>query len=228
MPRIESDARAYASTAWVRLLNTSGKGAVRFTLDGSEPGRASPLYTKPLELRKSTILKAACFWPDGRFSEPLVARFEIGFADVSPRPGPTSPGVVGDFFKGKFDKVPNFDDLKPSRSFVLAEFGLGEPNPSEETYAIRLSGVIDIPQDGVYRFWTGSDDGSTLHIGNLRVVDNDGLHAYTEVHGDIALRKGRYPITVGFFEAGGGHILRAFWAGPGFDKQAIPAGVLGH
>jgi hypothetical protein len=107
-------------------------------------------------------------------------------------------------------------------------FGLDEANPKQELYAMRLTGVIDVPADGVYRFWTGSDDGSRMWIGNRLVVDNDGLHAYTEIPGDLALRKGKYAIRVGYFEAGGGHILRVFWAGPGFAKREIPASSLGH
>ncbi|MEZ0324828.1 MAG: chitobiase/beta-hexosaminidase C-terminal domain-containing protein [Fimbriimonas sp.] len=228
MPKLDVDARAFTSAAPVRLLNTSGKGEIRFTLDGSEPTASSPKYTVPFEVSKTTWLKAATFWSDGRLSDPLVARLEVGFAAIPTKSEAVAAGIVGEFFAGKFDTVPDFGSLKPARTFTLAQFGLGEPNPPEETYAMRLSGVIEIPTDGVYRFWTGSDDGSTLRIGDRLVVNNDGLHAYTEVPGDIALRKGRYPITVGFFEAGGGHILRAFWAGPGFAKQEIPGSSLGH
>lgn len=228
MPRLDTDARAYTLTARMRLLNTSGKGVIRFTLDGSEPRSASPKYTAPIEVSQTTLLKAACFWPDGRSSDPLVAKLEVGFAEIPTSPAPTAAGVVCEMYAGKFAKIPDFGALKPMRTFTLSQFGLGEPNPKEETYAMRFTGVIEIPSDGVYRFWTGSDDGSTLRIGNRLVVDNDGLHAYTEVHGDIALRKGRYPISVGYFEAGGGHILRVFWAGQGSEKQEITGSSLGH
>lgn len=228
MPKLNTDARAFTKTATVELLNTSGKGDMRFTLDGSDPHASSPTYTKPVELRKTSTLKAACFWPDGRASDPLVAHFEIGFPALETSGAPGAEGVVSSLYDGKFTKVPDFEELKPLRTATLSQFGLGEPNPSEETYALRLGGTLEVPADGVYRFWTGSDDGSTLRIGNRLVVDNDGLHAYKEVRGDIALRKGRHPITVGFFEAGGGHILRVFWSGPGFEKQEIPESSLGH
>ena len=40
------------------ILHAQGKTPVRYTLDGSDPTSDSPLYTKPLEIRKSCTLKA--------------------------------------------------------------------------------------------------------------------------------------------------------------------------
>ena len=39
-------------------LDAQGDTPVRYTLDGSEPGPDSPLYTEPIEIRESCILKA--------------------------------------------------------------------------------------------------------------------------------------------------------------------------
>ena len=227
-PRMEGDARAFVGDAQVRLVNSSGQGVIRYTTDGSDPKPTSTKYTAPFKVSKSTLIKAACYWPDGRFSEPLLAKLEVGFADIPVSLRPSVPGLICDFFPGKFDRVPDFGSLTPTRTMTVSKFGLDEANPKEEFYALRLAGVVDIPKDGVYRFWTGSDDGSRMWIGKRQLVDSDGLHAYDEVPGDIALRKGKYPITVGYFEAGGGHILKVFWSGPGFEKQEIPAASLGH
>lgn len=227
-PKIDTDQRAFATETQVKLLNPSGTGVIRYTTDESDPKPTSTKYTAPIKVSKTMTIKAACFWPDGRFSEPLWARLELGFTDIPLWTKATQPGLVCDFYPGKFSSVPDFGALTPTRTTSLATFGLGEPNPKEELYALRLTGVIEIPKDGVYRFWTGSDDGSRLWIGKRQVVDSDGLHAYVEVPGDIALRKGKYPITVGYFEAGSGHFLRVSWSGPGIEKQEIPAASLGH
>lgn len=227
-PKIDTGQRAFATEAQVRLRNPSGIGVIRYTMDGSDPKPTSTKFTAPISVNKTTLIKAACFWPDGRVSEPLWAKLEVGFADIPYWTKPTRPGLVCDFYPGKFDRVPDFGSLTPTRTTNLATFGLGDPNPQEELYALRLTGVIDIPKDGVYRFWTGSDDGSRLWIGQRPVVDSDGLHAYVEVPGEVALRKGKVPITVGYFEAGSGHFLRVFWAGPGIERQEIPAASLSH
>lgn len=42
----------------VALTATPPGAAVRYTLDGSEPGAASPIYTRPLAITNSLILRA--------------------------------------------------------------------------------------------------------------------------------------------------------------------------
>ncbi|MFM7133939.1 MAG: PA14 domain-containing protein, partial [Planctomycetota bacterium] len=83
-----------------------------------------------------------------------------------------------------------------------------------------------IPTDGVWTFFTNSDDGSKLFIGNTEVVSNDGLHPMTERSGEIGMRAGRHALRVEFFERTGGAGLTASWSGPGVAKQTIPAANL--
>ena len=85
-----------------------------------------------------------------------------------------------------------------------------------------------MPKDGIYTFTTGSDDGSKLWIGEQLVVDNDGLHAYHEAQGQVALQAGVHAIRVEYFDAGGSAYLRLFWKGPGFKKQGLDPGTLLH
>jgi hexosaminidase len=63
----------------VTLLNQTGSGQIRYTLDGSVPGAQSKLYTAPLALQLGTVIKAAAFADDG---VPLAAertyRFDAG------------------------------------------------------------------------------------------------------------------------------------------------------
>jgi len=46
---------------------------VRYTLDGSDPGPSSTLYTQPFELPKDRLLKMRTFRPDGRASRTITA-----------------------------------------------------------------------------------------------------------------------------------------------------------
>ncbi len=66
----------WGAPAQVTLL-TKEPGTIRYTLDGSEPGAASPEYTGPVVLTEDTILTARLFTPDGRSS--ACARGEYGF-----------------------------------------------------------------------------------------------------------------------------------------------------
>jgi hypothetical protein len=56
--------------------------AIHYTLDGSPPGTASPLYTKPLELNQTARLRAAAFAGGRRASIPS----EGYFAHLNPLP----------------------------------------------------------------------------------------------------------------------------------------------
>ena len=76
---------------------------------------------------------------------------------------------------------------------------------------------------GVWTFFTNSNEGSRLRIGSTLVVDNDGIHAMTEVAGTIALAAGVHAIRIEFFERTGAAGLIASWQGPGVAKEVIPA-----
>jgi hypothetical protein len=85
-----------------------------------------------------------------------------------------------------------------------------------------------LPKAGVYTFYTASDDGSRLHIGDTLVVDNDELHGIVEKSEQIALAAGLHSITVTYFNCTGGRELKVLYQGPGIDKQSIPASLLWH
>jgi hypothetical protein len=73
----------------------------------------------------------------------------------------------------------------------------------------------------VYTFHTTSDDGSRLWIGEVLVVDNDGLHAAQTRSGRIALQAGRHPFIVGYQQGGGEFVLRVEVEGPGMARRAL-------
>jgi len=70
-----------------------------------------------------------------------------------------------------------------------------------------LSGYIMLPA-GTINFALASDDGSQVIINNTMVVNNDGLHAWSEMTGSIPLSGGLYPIQVKLFNNFGPAALR--------------------
>lgn len=54
-----------------------GKGDIRYTLDGTEPTGASALYSEPLVLTETTVLRAVCFMPERLKSETCDLSFII-------------------------------------------------------------------------------------------------------------------------------------------------------
>jgi large repetitive protein len=127
--------------------------------------------------------------------------------------------------------LPNFNALTPKKTGTLPNFAL-TPKEREDDYAFKFSSFIMIPTAGTYTFFTSSDDGSKLYIGEFNegnlVVNNDGLHGNQEASGTKYLTPGAYPIHVTFFERGGDDVLTVRYQGPGISKQTIPTSVLGN
>lgn len=140
-------------------------------------------------------------------------------------PGETVPGLVYDYFEGSWGKAPDWDQLKPVTTGTVPTFDIKHAK-REDGIGFRFRGYLDVPREGHYTFYTTSDDGSVLKIGNVVVVNNDGVHAPQETSGTIHLKAGKHLITVGWFEAGGGEELAVHYEGPGIPKRHLPAQIL--
>ncbi|MBL7221610.1 MAG: trypsin-like peptidase domain-containing protein [Phycisphaerae bacterium] len=137
-------------------------------------------------------------------------------------------GVHFSAYAGSWDKLPDFDKIKPVAAGISNKFSHAVLANMKDNFALKFTGLVKVPADGLYVFYTSSDDGSRLYIGEKLVVDNDGLHGVMEMGGLIRLSKGLYPITVTFFEKTGGEELKVFFEGPGLPKREIPPAALFH
>ena len=134
-------------------------------------------------------------------------------------------GVSYTYVEGSYSSLPAFATLTPTKTGTTPDFNLSTRN-RDENFAFRFNGYVDLPTDGKYVFYTRSDDGSRLLIGNTVVVDNDGLHGATEKSGEAYLKAGKHAIDVTFFERTGDQLLTVSYEGPGIAKKIIPASVL--
>ncbi|HYE31807.1 MAG TPA: PA14 domain-containing protein [Methylomirabilota bacterium] len=122
---------------------------------------------------------------------------------------------------------PDFYKL-PIKETGSTEIPSVKPAKRESNFAIRFSGYIRIERSGRYTFYTHSDDGSRLFIGEQMVVNNWGFHAAQEKSGTVELAAGDHPITILFYQGGGESELRVSYAGPGIQKQSIPSSMFSH
>ncbi len=93
---------------------------------------------------------------------------------------------------------------------------------------VRWRGLIRIPKDGKYVFFTRSDDGSRLLIDGRRVVDNAGAREMKEEDGDVELKAGLHEIRVEYFNSLGQNGIVVEWKGPGIEREGVPAKALVH
>ncbi|MCB1076755.1 MAG: PQQ-dependent sugar dehydrogenase, partial [Verrucomicrobiae bacterium] len=136
-----------------------------------------------------------------------------------------SAGVVYQYYEGEWSSLPDFDSLVPVKEGAVDGFDIGLRD-RDDAFAFRFRGSINIPVEGVYRFYLTSDDGSRLFIDGAMLIENDGLHGAVTWSGDVALTAGRHDIEVVYFELGGDEVLNVEFEGPDWDRQAIPAGWL--
>ena len=226
-PAIEAEHDIFIDALDVTVSSDRENVEVRVATDGSDPTMDSPLAQGPIRLTESTLVSARAF----RDGKPVSDVSRSLFVKVKPRPSEKAAGLKKGlryaYYEGVWDRLPDFDRIEAKKTGIVEDFNFS-PRDTVEYFGFRYEGYISISRDGVYTFYTVSDDGSRLYIGEKLVVDNDGLHGESEAKGVIALAAGFHPIRVTFFEKTGGDMLEVSYMGPGMERQVIPPAVLFH
>lgn len=201
-------------------IESSANVEVRFTTDGSEPTKDSPLYQNPIPIENSCVVFAKSFGKANEESAVAKAYFRI----LKTGKG---NGVNYAYFEGENWKfLPIFETLKSKKTGSKYQIRVDDINERPGQFAIRFSSYLQVDNPGEYKFYITSDDGSKLYINGELTVDNDGGHGAIERSGTVELQKGRVRLEVEYFNEGGGSWLDTYYAGPGIAKQIIPADKL--
>lgn len=157
------------------------------------------------------------------YNYPLGASFRLEDFQLKPAIEVESVrrGLRFNYFRG------NFKDMAGMLSSTPVKRGTSETitlslAEDEDGFGLEFTGVIRILTPGLYRFYTHSDDGSRLFIGDSLVVDNDGSHSAQKAQGTVALAAGLHPFRLLYFEDHGGQSLEVGYAGPGIREQPLP------
>jgi alpha-L-fucosidase len=229
--KITPGARVFMDQTTVRMAADLPDCAIQYTLDGSQPGPDSPVYDGPIIVMESAIVRAVAV-REGAVS-PRIAELKLIAYEQEDLLEPVrldrtpNAGLRVCGFDGGWQTLDQMAHRELISEGVSAGFEL-DHLPRAEHAALAFTGFIHAPRDGVYEFFTTSDDGSRLLIAGRRVVENNGLHGMVERSGHIGLRAGLHPVRVEYFNATGGRGLEVRWAGPGFEKQTLPAERLSH
>lgn len=133
----------------------------------------------------------------------------------------TVPGLDYIYVEGELRQIPDFTKVKSKASGTATHPHLGLPR-REDGFAFRFTGFVYAPADGEYAFYSASDDGSRLYIGNQVVVDNDAIQGTVEKSGKILLQKGWHAFTLDYFDFNGAQDLLVSWSSATQAKQPIP------
>jgi hypothetical protein len=99
-----------------------------------------------------------------RYEGPGIAKQLIPNSVLFRRSAPATPGLDYAYYHGTWDNLPNFDALTPVQTGVLSNVSLS-PATQGDLFGFKYTGYIQIPTEGIYTFYTTSDDGSRLYIG---------------------------------------------------------------
>lgn len=137
--------------------------------------------------------------------------------------------------------LPNFPTLTPTSTGNMPVPTVAHA-PNTTNFAYLWNGYINIPVTGQYVFQTVSDDGSEVWLGGLGqtafpynfsggptlIVNANKLQGSTATNSaTLTLQAGVYPISIGYFQAGGGYTMALNWKSPqsGGSFVAIPNNV---
>jgi alpha-L-fucosidase len=170
---------------------------------------------------------------DGRRSLQTLTRNFYHHDASSLRPAlqffrPPDPGLSYQAFEGGWQSLDQLEENRPVVASGIAKVPDMEHRTRDEHFALRYTGFVKVPTDGIYTLTLKSDDGSRLWIGDELLIDHDGLHGMTPKSAQIALQAGYHPITAAYFNAQGGKGFELRWKGPKISDQPIPAQAFAH
>ncbi|MCY3022470.1 MAG: PA14 domain-containing protein [Planctomycetota bacterium] len=155
-------------------------------------------------------------------------------------PGATQPGLTAKSFEMAQEEISltglNMASFTAIKSSTVATINIPNEgafadtitNGRRELFMVQFSGYVEVPRDGTYTFYTNSDDGSVLYVGDTLLVTNDGPHAMQEVGDSIPLNAGKHRLRVEVWQGKGLAGIIVSWSGPGVDKAVIPPEALSH
>ncbi len=214
----------FTDKATFNINMPSDEVMVYYTLDGSAPDTKSNLYTHALSIDKSCTVRFRAYKGEV-FSKIYSAEYEK--QDLAePAVVEAKPGMKQRYYKGRYWKSKDVPlTQKANAEAIVEDFGLGR-YAGQENYALVFDGYFKASVDGIYMFYTNSDDGDQLFVHEQLIVDNDPSHGPRERKGAIALKAGLHPLRLIYSQIGGGAIQEVFVQVPGEDKRKVRADEL--
>jgi predicted alpha/beta superfamily hydrolase len=210
----------------IRIFVNGSYPELRYTVDGSEPERTSPRIDQSISLSGPAQLIVKSFSASGKYDKMTEGRFPIGAALPSvPEPEKVSSGGLKySFYEGSWEKLPDFKDLKPVKTGITDSTFNVNGLPKKTNFACLFEGYFEIVKDGYYIFALVSKDGSKMFLGDILILDNDGVHSTPSVQSFVLpLEKGFYPVRVEYFQKDEGSLFQLLYLNP--ETMNNPTGI---
>ena len=194
---------------------------IRYTVDGSEPGIASPLADGTITIDRSCILKARTYRANWRFgkdswSDTVEYHFEVQKAQGAVKIDGAVAGlrVQGfeikttefdkkGFFQGSKNSLPKIELFKPLVTQAFSDTTIpmmdGKLDGKHMMKAFyTFDGYVEVPETGAYSFELTSCGPIDFKVGGKQIilVDKQFGLSYKPRYGEIVLEKGWHPLHI--------------------------------
>lgn len=133
------------------------------------------------------------------------------------------PQFIGEiqygYFEGEWSVLPDFNKLNAVKTGELDKFDLSVAT-REKNFAIRFSGLLQIPVDGLYLFTVKSGDLCRLYVGDELVMENDGMQGRRpkQLETLFPLQAGKHPVRLEYLHRERPKVLNVSCEGPELYK----------
>lgn len=221
------DRNVFSDTETVEMICDTPDVEIRYTTDGTPPGRDSTLYTGPVRITETTEFAARAYRLRNGKPIPEVAEdFELNgtkftvpsFAfyrktesrdpvDVSK--SDLKPGLVYEYFEAPWWRLYASAHWLAAEKTGVAKRELDLSDVStNKAYCMRYKGYIEIPEDGVYTFHAPEEIADMVGAASydLRLyIDEEewSLSQFWHAHGtwSVPLQKGMHRFQVDFADS---------------------------
>lgn len=223
--RMANDTPSYVvnGTATVQFQYPKADAAIHYTVDGTEPTVASPVFNQSITINKSCLLLAKTFYNSWAFanannSETQAAIFKVQTAlpGIIQKPINSVQGLTVKLFeintkpynnKGFFDAnkimLPNVSEYKASYTLHTKQLGIPYLSPTQPLEQqvkgfYQFTGWWYAKQTGVYQFNINSCGPVSFEVGKQTVVEAASIFHQQQAtrSGEVVLSKGWHPINL--------------------------------
>ena len=163
-PTISAEYNIFIDSLNVKIQSENPHAQIRYTTDGSTPTSTSPIVNHEITINNSCTVSARIFFNN----KPVTSTSQAAFKKVNPSPAVNAnniqPGLKYSYYEGEWDLIPNFAEIKAVDNGVMKNFDVIQHSKREDYYGFSFDGFIKLESDGIYKFFTSSDDGSRLYI----------------------------------------------------------------
>lgn len=211
----------------VRVWYFGDTANVRYTLDGSEPTRASEIVQPELLLTDAATVTIKQFTHRARYDKMKSGDFVLG-KTLQPvlKPARIQPGGFRyAYYEVDSSQFQHLKGLTPQQTGITdSAFNPGKL-PRKNNYALLIDGWLETNEDGYYIFVLDADTDSKLYLDNQLLIRWAGSSTNKTSSYILPLKKGFYPFRLEYLHKNADFGLRLSYVVPSAIQAKNPTPI---